>query len=238
MRRPQLLGALCVTLPIYLSAFSAQAAQVTAFGDDVSFTYDDATLFGEVTVIGNTFFFTPDNFSAESLNGAGTATANETLDIDIKALTDGFDFNTLYMRERGDYFLDGANSSVDVSGQFDVTSNTKLCGGLFPCESVNTFTAGTLNVQNTLTEWEVNETVDLTSVSGWGSDTDVSVTMENLLSARTIDTPSSRAFVEKKFGGVAISVNEPPAVIPVPAAVWLFGSGLLGLVGIARHKKT
>jgi hypothetical protein len=31
------------------------------------------------------------------------------------------------------------------------------------------------------------------------------------------------------------SVN--PAVVPVPAAVWLFGSGLLGLVGVARRKK-
>ena len=27
------------------------------------------------------------------------------------------------------------------------------------------------------------------------------------------------------------------AVVPVPAAVWLFGSGLLGLIGIARRKK-
>ena len=26
-------------------------------------------------------------------------------------------------------------------------------------------------------------------------------------------------------------------VVPIPAAVWLFGSGLLGLVGIARRKK-
>jgi hypothetical protein len=25
--------------------------------------------------------------------------------------------------------------------------------------------------------------------------------------------------------------------VPVPAAVWLFGSGLLGLIGIARRKK-
>jgi PEP-CTERM motif len=25
--------------------------------------------------------------------------------------------------------------------------------------------------------------------------------------------------------------------VPVPAAVWLFGSGLLGLIGIARKKK-
>ena len=28
------------------------------------------------------------------------------------------------------------------------------------------------------------------------------------------------------------------AAVPVPAAVWLFGSGLLGLVGIARRKRT
>ena len=28
-----------------------------------------------------------------------------------------------------------------------------------------------------------------------------------------------------------------PAAVPLPAAVWLFGSGLLGLVGMARRKK-
>ena len=27
-----------------------------------------------------------------------------------------------------------------------------------------------------------------------------------------------------------------PAVVPIPAAVWLFGSGLLGLIGVARKK--
>ena len=27
------------------------------------------------------------------------------------------------------------------------------------------------------------------------------------------------------------------AVVPVPAAVWLFGSGILGLIGVARRKK-
>lgn len=31
--------------------------------------------------------------------------------------------------------------------------------------------------------------------------------------------------------------NEPPSsVVPVPAAVWLFGSGLIGMIGVARRK--
>ncbi len=29
-----------------------------------------------------------------------------------------------------------------------------------------------------------------------------------------------------------------PNIIPVPAAIWLFGSGLIGLIGIARRKQT
>lgn len=35
------------------------------------------------------------------------------------------------------------------------------------------------------------------------------------------------------FDNVSMTVN----AIPVPAAVWLFGSGLIGLVGMARRKK-
>ena len=35
------------------------------------------------------------------------------------------------------------------------------------------------------------------------------------------------------FGGTMTAVS----AVPVPAAVWLFGSGLLGLVGVARRKK-
>lgn len=37
------------------------------------------------------------------------------------------------------------------------------------------------------------------------------------------------------FSGTAV-VQAPPATVPVPAAAWLLGSGLLGLVGVARRK--
>jgi hypothetical protein len=34
-----------------------------------------------------------------------------------------------------------------------------------------------------------------------------------------------------------MTASIPAAVVPLPAAAWLFGSGLLGLIGVARRKK-
>lgn len=42
------------------------------------------------------------------------------------------------------------------------------------------------------------------------------------------------AFVDVKVGEIIV---QPPADVPLPAAAWLFGSGLLGLIGIGRRKK-
>ncbi len=49
--------------------------------------------------------------------------------------------------------------------------------------------------------------------------------------------------VQLSIGGLSATTSlagvtsSAGAVIPVPAAVWLFGSGLLGLVGVARRRK-
>ncbi len=39
------------------------------------------------------------------------------------------------------------------------------------------------------------------------------------------------------FPGQSPAFNGVVSAVPVPAAVWLFGSGLLGLVGVARRRK-
>lgn len=47
----------------------------------------------------------------------------------------------------------------------------------------------------------------------------------------------SSGTIAGSFTGTNLLAKAGP-VVPVPAAVWLFGSGLLGLVGVARRKKT
>ena len=57
-----------------------------------------------------------------------------------------------------------------------------------------------------------------------------------------IDDPGAGGWFDAAFGdatpaftGASVSIAGV-SVIPVPAAVWLFGSGLLGLIGIARRR--
>lgn len=51
---------------------------------------------------------------------------------------------------------------------------------------------------------------------------------------------STTGFGKANLSGFAWAVQDGilgESVIPIPAAVWLFGSGLIGLVGLARRKK-
>ncbi|MEN8108325.1 MAG: VPLPA-CTERM sorting domain-containing protein [Pseudomonadota bacterium] len=61
-------------------------------------------------------------------------------------------------------------------------------------------------------------------------------------SAQEIITNSPNASFDPFDQGTLTYIPDPlivslPAIIPLPAAIWLFGSGLLGLIGISRRKK-
>jgi hypothetical protein len=45
-----------------------------------------------------------------------------------------------------------------------------------------------------------------------------------------------KLFVPVEFELQSISIATQSSVVPIPASIWLFGSGLLGLAGIARRK--
>jgi len=49
--------------------------------------------------------------------------------------------------------------------------------------------------------------------------------------------PSNGVWAEDPTSDFAFQIAGDVSAVPVPAALWLFGSGLIGLVGLARRKK-
>lgn len=80
--------------------------------------------------------------------------------------------------------------------------------------------------------------------SGAGLITDVQDWVDNggnfgwILRGNESSAGSSKRFSSSESSNPTpvLTIDYTPAVVPVPAAAWLFGSGLIGLVGIARNK--
>ncbi len=211
---------------------AANAASATLTGTNFDFTYDDALmgLFGQPTVAGDTLFFTPINFTAKSLNGAGYAFNNETLNLKVKAHT-GKAFTNVGLVEKGDYLLLGAGSTAEVDGQVRVFDSAMplvdLTSNITPSSPLNLMGGPSKN-------WTANASVD---VSSWKTARTLNVTLENLLLTSS-SAPASLAFMEKKFVGLTFGSSSIAAVPEAETyAMMLAGLGLVGLV-VSRRRKT
>jgi hypothetical protein len=226
MKRVNLLAAGMLVLGQLIPSV-ASAASVTLSGNTVDFSFDDSLLglFGQPTVAGDSIYFTPINFTAESMNGDGYDLARQTINITVTA-HDGWDFSSLDLTERGDY-LRVAGAKLAVSGQIRVFDSQN---------PLNEVTANILTEDKKFhrthdfisRNWEAGATADLAGMSTAGM---INVTLENILVANSLNN-RGLAFIEKKFAGLEMVTT------PVPEAdTYAMMLAGLGLVGVAVRRR-
>ena len=214
----------------------SEAGYCIGEGDTVTFKYVGTSssigLFGTVEVIGDSIVSFPTDFRAESLGG-GADSVNDNGVVQVIAKS-GYQIDGVNILERGDYLMTGTGASVDVDGWSDIWDWNDVFG---PSVQQNLDITGDLTIiDSNIHTWQGSTSFDLTE-STWDGINHIGLGLQNNLYAATT-TEGEVAWIEKKLaaGGIDLSVITT-AVVPVPGAVWLFGSGLLGLVGIARRKK-
>jgi len=233
--------AACSALALLAAApLTASAAIVTLCGPNVCYDYnDDATVntglatLGAPSLLGNSdvVLFTPTAYLASAANGGSQSLSASFLFNRVYATQPGFEISSITISEGGDYrLINGGSVAANLYVQvIDLVNDNATAG--FP-ESVVDIQAFSSNVPTgfTLQEWalssQVSPALQFADVAG-----DVSLLIQNSIDAFTF-APGEFAFIQKKYliGGVVTQV------VPVPAAAWLFMSGIGLLAGLRRAR--
>ena len=183
-----------------------------------------------------------------ALNGSGTITSVTSFSQDSYLATAG---GTFYLRATD---LSSMGGSIDSSGNmtFDTTGRLGIAAayastlGEQPWNIDDSTAKTTPTPSGVYVPWTTGtsitgakgftpgytETGSLLIDAGAGAWTGTLVGGNNIGSAWG-------SFDNQQYGEVFnVKIVAESTVVPVPAAVWLFGSGLLGLVGIGRRKKS
>jgi len=208
----------------------SNAATVYLAGDTVDFYYDNAqpgmAAYGTLYVIGNSISAQSVNLSADAANGNSTSV--DALGTITIVAHSGYGFDFVQVAQFGDYALQGAGASAGVNSTLFVEDSSNSA-----TSSDSTLTVSGLGINDGGThEWQAIGGFDLSTAS-WNNVNSIELSLDTLLSATTLANGES-AFTESKYVAGGLVTIETSAV-PVPAAVWLFGSGLLGLAGVARR---
>jgi hypothetical protein len=212
---------------------SANAHADTLVGTNFDVVYNPAAmgLFGLPSLSGNTVFFNPTNFKAESLNGAGIVTNNQTIVFDIVPHA-GFTVTASNLVERGNYLLRDATSIVDVEG---LTRGFAIANPL--AEVTDSITAAAaFNVFNVSTNWTATSFLNLSALQA--DNRGYRITIANLLLTYTDSSATGvrQAFIEKQFTGETISL-EVVGSVPEPEQWALLLAGL-AILGAAARRRT
>ena len=155
-------------------------------------------------------------------------------------------------------FPSSYNAAMSVSGSLTLASPLGMYfgGTVTPLsftfsDGINTFTESNTDYSgfrfNTdatgaITQWAIEMYIDVPDPVKIG-DTFFYLMSQNVVDMGSMETCISISYTGSCSIGIDNGVIEPAnvsgwSVVPVPPAVWLFGSGLIGLIGIARRKKS
>jgi hypothetical protein len=122
-----------------------------------------------------------------------------------------------------------------INIQFDLKGSAGA-GGVFFVEFFNELSGGGVGAGSGILAVIANPTAGW-STYNYSTVADASATGGITLQFNSTCGADANCFADFTIDNVSINADLPPPAVPVPAAVWLFGSGLLGLVGVARRKK-
>jgi len=116
------------------------------------------------------------------------------------------------------------------------STRTSMCsdtGGVFSSSSCNTSIAFTNNGL-------LDASTSFGPLSAYIGSGFVNIGVNQNATLFTNETDGDNGYVNTRFGQVrtvgSVRVTYDYSVVPVPAAAWLFCSGLIGLIGVARRK--
>ncbi len=119
---------------------------------------------------------------------------------------------------------------IDI--QFDLKGSAGA-GGVFFVEFFNELSGGGVGAGSGILSVIANPSASWTTYN-LSTVADASATGGITLQFNSTCGADANCFADFTIDNVSISADV--SAVPVPAAVWLFGSGLLGLVGVARRK--
>lgn len=213
-----------------MAPLSASAALVLiGSGNTVDFYYNDADAgtaeYGLLQVTGDTVYATP-SFEVSSANSEGTVIDPNIGSVYVVA-HEGYSFSAVNLIESGTYSTSG-NGSVNIEGNLQVLDSNDP----FTFDNNNPLSFSDLSASG-INSWQGSLSYDMTTPM-WSDTTAIQLTLTNILYATSPDAGST-AYINQTLTGSNMGMEI--TTIPVPAAAWLFASGLLSLAGVARRKR-